>query len=154
EPRRLVAGEFVVFVRGFLDWCCGRLRRRLLIGLRAGVARQVARPDSVFDLEPDAATVAGELNGVERQLVGLELFAGACREPRRELRMVERRAALALLYIDDHEFARPALEVVAVPEAGVVREPVRRNLGLVDACDLPPAAAAELAFVRLLEVVP
>ena len=64
-----------------------------------------------------------------------------------QLRVVERRLAGARLGIDEDELPRPALEVVAIPEAGVVGEPVRDPV-LVHA--RRRAAAAELLPFLLL----
>jgi hypothetical protein len=155
EPGGLEAGEFVILVRRFLARCCRDRGGRLRVGLGARVVRQVARPDRVADLELDVALV-GEFDGVERQLVGLVFLAGGRRQTRRELRVVERRAALAPGGVDDEELPRAALEFVVVPEAGVVREPVGGKLRLVNARHLSPPAAAELPGlgVRLREVLP
>jgi hypothetical protein len=127
--------------RGRLD-----LRGRFAhgLGLDALVRSQVALPGLPVGAEAEGLAAVEELDAVERQPIGLAVAATRLRQGGSQLLVVERRLALAGLGIDDDEFFGPAAQIVAIPEAAVVREPVRRDVGLVDAAEGPgPLGALE-----------
>src|SRR5581483_12005160 len=94
---------------------------------------EVAPPGRLADREADRLTPLDELDALERQLLRGVARASGLGERLRQPLVVERRAARALHRVDEDELPRPAAQVVAVPEARAVGEPVRRDLSLVDA---------------------
>ena len=89
---------------------------------------QVTLPGLLGSFELDRLAVFAEFNFGKRQLVGGEFLIGGFRQRGGEFRVIERWLPAALLGIDEKEFLRATFEIGAVPEARVVREPVRRDL--------------------------
>jgi len=146
-PLRLALVRLLLSRLGRVGLLVPRLRllggRPLARGtdVRTLVRGQVARPLLAGGLEPQGLGAVGELDVTERQPVRLELGVRRPGEGRGQLGVVERRLALAGLGIDQDELLGPALQVVAVPELGVVGEPVRGELAFGDV-----GAGAELPF--------
>ena len=90
--------------------------------LRARVVRQRARPRRTVEARFDRALVVFEGEGVERKRDRRDLPARHLRKRGGELLVVERRALLAGVGIDQHEFV-PALHRPPVPEAMGLLDP-------------------------------
>src|SRR5205814_581412 len=111
--------------------------------------REIAQPGRAGHLEADRLGVVNKLNAVERESLRRIGRAGRLRERRGQFRMVERSFSAAALRIDDDKLFRAPAKVVAVPETRVLVEPVRRDLGLVDAAR---SASLPLALVSSLSL--
>ncbi len=110
-------------------------------GLRTLVSDQVAVPDSIADLETHRRGLTVEGDQVERELVGRDFPCGGLRNRGSEPRMVERGLARPFDGVDDDELTGSRSQVVAVPEAPVVVEPVGYDLVLEDKPRRPSFAA-------------
>ncbi|NUO81094.1 hypothetical protein HUU05_13525 [candidate division KSB1 bacterium] len=63
--------------------------------------------------------------------------------------VIESAFARAAFRVHENEFLRPAAQIVAIPELGIVREPVGADLGLAHPLH-PPAESAPPASLLLL----
>lgn len=108
-----------------------RRRARVIRQHRAGVRVQVAAPDLAGGLEPDGLGVIEKPDVREGQLVGFEFLVGGLAQLDGQAGVVEGRRPLAFGRIHDDKFFAPPREVVAVPEPGVVLEPVRPDFVFV-----------------------
>src|SRR5262245_3707956 len=78
------------------------------------------------------------------------LRAGSLRECLRHLLVIEGRAALGFLGINEGKFLCAARQIIAIPEPGVVCEPVRTDLGLVDTRSLLRSGLALIDGLQFL----
>src|SRR5262249_24560464 len=76
--------------------------------------------------------VVDEFDFRERQFVSFEFPAGGLRERGSQFLMIESGLARCVLGVHNDEFLGSFAQVVAIPEAGIVLEPVRIDLGLID----------------------
>ena len=88
-------------------------------------------------VEADGLRIVGELDGAEGEPVGLIFLLDFLTQGRCEFRVIERQCSRALHSIDQDELLRSALEVVAIPELGVLGEPVGLDPIAVNAAGRP-----------------
>src|SRR5207244_825352 len=82
----------------------------------------------------DRLAIVNDLDAIERQPLGGTRRGGCFRQRGGELGVIEGGLADASFGIDCDEFLGTAAEVVAIPEARIVRKPVGSDLRLVDPC--------------------
>src|SRR5262249_53614095 len=111
---------------------------------RALVRIQITLPGFARRLEFKSLSAIEKLKCRKRQLVGQHLFPGSFGERRRKFLMIKCRSAIARTGLHQDIFLRAPLQIVPVPEASIVIEPVGRDLGFIDASIRTETAAALL----------
>src|SRR6185437_470144 len=94
---------------------------------RERVGFQIAAPAFVFYTEAKNRAVFDKIKFLHRQVRGALLFVRGLRQRRGQTNIIEGGPAFALDRIHEDVFSRSVAQIVAIPEAIVIREPVRIN---------------------------
>jgi hypothetical protein len=82
-------------------------------------------PRDIADLKADGCQVIGERDAVKRETVGGMVGFGGAGKRRSETGVIESRLAGAAFGMDKDELPGAIAQIVAIPEPGIVVEPVR-----------------------------